>query len=269
MPKVKVSDINMYYEIHGEGEPLVMIPGASATTEAYLLKVPLYSEEYQVILLDNRGAGQTDKPDIPYTIRMMADDLAGLLGKIGVNSAHIYGESMGGMVAQEFAINYPERVKSLILISTYCGGPHGTLPSPSKRFDRELRAKMSPEELGMETLRLCVTRDYIDKHPDVAKTMMEAMVKMSEPAYAALRQAEAVRGFDTYEHLREIKAPTLIMAGDDDAAIPVENSSIIASMIPHAELVIFKDAGHILIEAGEKPDRIRLEFLRRHSATKA
>jgi pimeloyl-ACP methyl ester carboxylesterase len=200
---------------------------------------------------------------------MMADDPAGLLGKIGINSAHIYGESMGGMVAQEFAINYPERVKSLILISTYCGGPHGTLPSPSKRFDRELRAKMSPEELGVETLRLCVTQDYIDNHPDIAKTMMEAMVKMSEPAYAALRQAEAARGFETYERLQEIKAPTLIMAGDADAAIMVENSSIIASMIPHAELVIFKDAGHILIEAGEEPDRIRLDFLRRHSATKA
>lgn len=263
MPKVKVGDINIYFEIHGNGEPLVMICGASATNESYALLAPIYALQYQVILFDNRGTGKTDAPDIPYTAEMMADDLAGLLDSIGINSAHIYGQSMGGMIAQEFALRHPQRVKSLVLQCTTCGGPHSPPLNESKRFNPELRSKMTPEELGEETLHLCVTDEYIKKHPEVAKRLKEAMMKQSLPVHGALRQAEAVKGHSTYERLTEIKVPTLILVGDKDSAIPAENSSILASRIPQAELIVFKGAGHILIEAGNKPTREILEFLKR------
>lgn len=259
MPTVQVGDINIYYEIHGKGEPLVMICGASATTESYALLAPIYARQYQVILFDNRGTGKTDAPDIPYTAEMMADDLAGLLDSIGIKSAHIYGQSMGGMIAQEFALRHPRRVKSLALQCTTCGGPHSPPLNESKRFNPELRTKMTPEELGEETLQLCVTPGFIKKHPEVARRMKEAMMK-----HGALRQAQAAKDHSTYERLPEIKVPTLILVGDVDAAIPAENSRILASRIPQAELVVFKGAGHILIEAGNKPAHVILEFLNRN-----
>jgi 3-oxoadipate enol-lactonase len=265
MPSVKVGDINVYYEVHGKGEPLVMICGASATTEAYSLLVPFYSKNHQVILFDNRGAGKTDAPDIPYSIDMMANDLAGLLDFVEIQSAHLYGQSMGGMIAQQFAVSYPDRVRSLVLQCTTCGGSHSIPLKPSTRFDKEIRLKMTPQELGRETLRLCVTQKYIDKHPEIGKMLIEDMAKQSEPVHGALRQSEAVKSFDCYESLPKIKAPTLVLGAENDEAIPAENSKIIASRIPDCELVIFPEAGHILIEAGNEPRTIIADFLEEHS----
>ena len=129
MPTVKVGDINMYYEVHGKGEPLVMIRGLGGSLDVFHLMIPIYSPEYRMILFDNRGAGKTDAPDIPYTTSMMADDLAGLLTALHIDSAHIWGASMGGMIAQHLALRYPDKVKSLVLICTYCGGPYSTIPN--------------------------------------------------------------------------------------------------------------------------------------------
>ncbi len=263
MPLVKVGDINIYYEVHGKGETLVMICGASATTEAFSPIVPIYSTAYNLVLFDNRGAGKTDKPDMPYTIPLMADDLAGLMSAIGIKSAYIYGPSMGGMIAQEFALCYPERVKKLILINTTCGNLHGVPLKNSKRFNRELRAKMIPDELGEETLRLCVTDEFIDRHPDIARNLKNDMIKNAGPDYAALRQAEAIHDFDTFDRLHLISVPTLILAGKADRAIPFENSKILASKIPSSELVMFDNTGHALLEVGNEPNRIILDFLKR------
>ncbi len=263
MALVKVGDINMYYEIHGQGEPLVMICGASSTTDAYSMLIPTYSAEYKLILFDNRGAGKTDKPDIPYTIRMIAGDMAGLLSAIGIESVYVYGPSMGGVIAQEFALRYPQRVKKLVLINTTCGNRHGIPLTPSKRFNRELRSMMTPEEVGEETLRLCVTDDYIERHPDIAKMLKEDMTRNSGLSYAMFRQAEAIQEYDSYDRLNQISAPTLILAGDADRAVPFGNSKILAAKIKGAELVIFKNAGHVLIEASDEPTRLILDFLRR------
>jgi hypothetical protein len=103
MPKVKVNDISMYYEVHGKGEPLVLINGAGASIETFYWLIPIYSRDYRLVLFDNRGVGQTDRPDMIYTTQLMADDLAGLLDAIGIDSAHMHVTSMGGMIAQEFA----------------------------------------------------------------------------------------------------------------------------------------------------------------------
>jgi len=118
----------MYCEVHGEGEPLVMINGAGATVEWSYRLIPTYSHEYRLVLFDNRGIGQSDRPDMVYTTAMMSDDLAGLLDGIGIDSAQIRGVSFGGMIAQEFALRHPKRARSLILAATYCGGKHSVIP---------------------------------------------------------------------------------------------------------------------------------------------
>jgi len=266
MPKVKVGDVNIYYEVHGEGEPLVLITGFTASIEMWFRTIPVFSPEYRMILFDNRGAGRSDAPDIPYTMGMMADDIAGLLDAIGINSAHIYGMSMGGMIAQHFALRYPKRVTSLTLGCTTCGGPHSIMAdAETTSFMMQSVPKLTPEEGTREIMHLCLSQEFIDKNPDLIEQMVAKMMEHPAPPHGMMRQGEAIMGHDTYERLPEIKVPTLVIAGDADRLIPVENSRILASRIPNAELAILNNMGHLFgLEAEDKSNRIMLDFLRRH-----
>src|ERR1700719_4418655 len=126
MPTIRVNDIDMYYEIHGEGEPVVLIAGLNSDHTLYRGIIPRLAENYQVVAFDNRGVGQTDKPDIPYSIEMMAEDTAGLLNALGIEQAHLLGTSMGGRIAAALALQHPQQVKSLILVSTIVKSLKGT-----------------------------------------------------------------------------------------------------------------------------------------------
>ncbi|MFC1948371.1 alpha/beta fold hydrolase [Chloroflexota bacterium] len=142
MPYAKVDDINMYYEVHGDGEPLVFINACGTSVEFFYRYIPVYSSEYKLILFDNRGAGRSDVPDSPYNMEMMADDVAGLLDAIEIASAHIRGISLGGMIAQHLVLRHPKKVKSLILASTTCGGPQSIPVWPAPK--RVTTYKVSP-----------------------------------------------------------------------------------------------------------------------------
>jgi 3-oxoadipate enol-lactonase len=115
MPTVKINDIDMYYEVHGEGKPLVLIAGLGSGVSLFAGSTPLFSKGREVVAFDNRGAGRTDKPDVPYTIEMMADDTAGLLRALDIKRADVLGVSMGGRIAMDLAIRYPDVVRGLIL----------------------------------------------------------------------------------------------------------------------------------------------------------
>ncbi len=261
MPKVKVGDINMYYELHGEGEPLVMICGGGGSTQDYHSLIPLYSREYRLVLFDNRGSGQSDAPDIPYTMEMLADDLAGLLDAIGVKAAHVSGISFGGGIAQYFALRYPERVLSLILRSTSCDPPR---PSAEAAQALAEMTKLPPLERAKAMMGRLVTSQYAERNPDIVQRMAERIIEHPAPPHGVMRQRQA-EGEPICQRLAEIKAPTLVIHGDSDQLIPVENARILASRIPNSELVIFENTGHILLEAENELNRITLEFLRRHS----
>ena len=115
MPYAETNGIRIYYETRGGGDPVVLIGGLGSTLESWSVQVPLYSERFRVITFDNRGSGRSDKPDHPYTIEQMADDVAGLLDFLEIPKAHFVGKSMGGMVAQWLGIKYPERVDRLVM----------------------------------------------------------------------------------------------------------------------------------------------------------
>ncbi len=190
MPFVRANDINMYYEIHGEGEPVVLIAGLNSDHTLYqrMGLISLLAESYQVIAFDNRGVGQTDKPDIPYSIEMMADDTAGLLDALGIEHAHILGTSMGGRIAAALALNHPRQVKSLILVSTIVKSLKGT-PMTWARLRVRLMLKIP-------------------------------MIRGPHPYYAVARQLEASRNFDCMDRLGEIHVPTLILHGKKDKSAP-------------------------------------------------
>jgi pimeloyl-ACP methyl ester carboxylesterase len=271
MPKVKVGDIKMYYEIHGKGEPLVIIPGMTGNVDANFMHIPVFAREYRVVVFDPRGAGRSDAPDIPYTTEMMADDLAGLLDAIGIDSAHIWGSSMGGMIAQYFALRYPKRVRSLILACTGFGPTHGVHTTDPEIIEALQHPKaLTPEESIKQTIRLTMSQEFIDKNPGLIKQLMVKWLEHPASPQGYMRQAQAVTGTETYERLPEIKAPTLVIHGSADRTLPVENARILASRIPGAELVILEKMGHLFTcEAFNESNRIMLDFLKRHSTKKA
>jgi pimeloyl-ACP methyl ester carboxylesterase len=162
----------MYYEIHGEGEPVVLIAGLNSDHTLYRAIIPRLAESYQVVAFDNRGVGQTDKPDIPYSIEMMADDTAGLLNALGIEQAHILGTSMGGRIATALALQHPQQVKSLILVSTIVKSLKGT-PMTWARLRVKIMLKIP-------------------------------MIRGPHPYYAAVRQLEASRTYDCMDRLKEI-----------------------------------------------------------------
>ncbi|MBM4446472.1 MAG: alpha/beta hydrolase [Chloroflexi bacterium] len=267
MPTAKVGDINIYYESQGDGEPILLIQGYGQYSGHWETLIPPLSKEYRVISFDNRGTGRSDKPDIPYTMKMMADDAKGLLDAIGVDSAHVFGVSMGGMISQEFALNHPDKLISLILGCTQCGGEKTILPSEEALaflFSPEM-AKLPVEERARQTAPWLWTQEFIDKYPEAVEFYVAITSKYPTPTHGYACQAQAIIGHDTYERLPQIEAPTLVIAGDADRLIPVENSRVLASRIPNAELVILENAGHGFFgDAADESTKAILDFLRRH-----
>lgn len=229
MPTVKVKDINMYYEIQGEGEPLVLIQGLgfeiSSITQGkgkpdYLDK---YAQKYRVIVFDIRGSGRTDKPDIPYSIEMMAEDTIGLLDLLGIKRAHFIASSMGSCIALALAAKYPERVKSLVLHVAFHRVP----------FPRN------------------VIWGLMWRIPGGKKQMMKGADFLFKQQYpptpeSFARQGLAPLNFDGRKLLGQIKAPTLIVNGTKDQAVSMKITRELAQGIPDAKLVLV-EGDHLFI----------------------
>jgi pimeloyl-ACP methyl ester carboxylesterase len=266
MPKVRVADISIHYETYGQGEPLVLIMGLGGGSSMWWRQVAFFSPEYRVVVYDSRGVGRTDKPDMPYSMDMLVGDAAGLLERLGIASAHIYGVSMGGMVAQELALRYPESVSSLVLGATTCGGGHATMPSQETLQKLFGIMTLSPEEAVKVATSVTFSPTFIERHPDKINDWLIKGAESPPSPMGFKRQAEAAAGFDTYDRLPQIRVPTLILAGTADQLIPSDNSRILASRIPDAKLVLLEGAGHgYLWEAEEEANRTVHDFLRKHS----
>lgn len=245
-----------------------MIMGYGGHIGYWFRLIPALSQGCYVVAFDNRGTGRSDKPDIPYTMEMMAEDVAGLLDAIGIDAAHIFGVSMGGCIAQHFALCYPERVTSLILGCTHCGGPHRIKSEPWIRellHDFERIKQLTPEEHSREILDVIVSQEFIKNNKDIVDQYIRRVTEHDTPIHGLIRQYEAIIGHDIYNRLPEIQAPTLVICGAADKMIPAENSSLLASRIPNAELVILEKMGHgFFIEAADEANKVVLDFLRRN-----
>ncbi len=262
MGKVHVGDIDIYYEIHGGGEPLVLIEGLGYAAWMWFKQVPQLSKHFQVIIFDNRGVGHTDKPDVEYSIKMFAGDTAGLLKALGIPRAHILGVSMGGFVAQEFALAYPEMIKKLILCSTSFGGPH-MVPIPQRTLQMMAQGGQTPRDTFRIGLSVAVGADYLQKKADEIEMIIGWRLANIQPRYAYMRQFYAGAGFDAEERVGGITAPTLVMAGEEDQVVPAENARLLAEKIQGARLELFSGAGHLFfIEKAAEFNRKVVDFLR-------
>ena len=220
MPKVSVNGFSLYYEIQGDGEPVVLIPGFAAGRETWVLQTPSLSRDFRVITFDPRGVSESEKPEGPQSISLLADDLAHLLQALGISKAHIVGASFGGFVAQEFALRYPFMTRKLVLCCTSFGGPKHVQPEP-------------------ETLK-----------------MVAAAKKLN------VSQFEAATSFDVETRVGGIRSQTLVLSGDADEIVPVQNSRNLAAKIPGATLRIVEGGSHTFFnERAEEFNQLVTEFL--------
>jgi pimeloyl-ACP methyl ester carboxylesterase len=263
MPKVRVKDIEMYYEIHGSGDPVVLIAGLTGTTKNWELQVPELEKHYRVLVFDNRGVGYTDKPDMPYSTRMFADDASGLMDKLGIAKAHIVGASMGGAIAQEFALNYPERVRSLTLSCTFHKADRYLMRI--LKVWREIAEKAGTITLMKEIIPWVFTREFYEAHEKEIEEVEKERIENPQPLRAFLNQCTACENHNTEGRLSKIKAPTLVIVGRDDLLTPPSFSEVIAKSIPGSELVVLGNSGHAFwTEVVDEAHKALFSFLKKH-----
>jgi 3-oxoadipate enol-lactonase len=246
MGEAEVNGIKIHYREYGEGEPLLLIMGLSANVDWWGddFLAPL-AERFHVVAYDNRGAGRSDKPEGPYPIPLMAVDAVGLMDHLGWESAHVMGASMGGMIAQELALEYPERVRRLVLLCTNCGGPESVPASPEVlTMLYAPRKSLSDEDIARMTLYLLFPPRYIEENPEKMEEVVKDLLIAPTPPKCFIWQITGVSMWSCHSRLADLRHPTLIMTGNEDVLIPPENSRILAKAIPDSELVEYEGAGH-------------------------
>jgi 3-oxoadipate enol-lactonase len=268
MTLIDAGEIQLDYERTGAGEPLLLIMGMSGTSLSWgepLLE--LLRGDFDVIAYDHRGIGASTVLDGPVTIPQMAEDAAALLTALELDSAHVMGISMGGMIAQELALAHTERLRTLTLGCTYCGGPGSSLSAPEV-IQRLAEAMMSGDrERAIRTgWEVNVSASMAADEQAYAR-FRELAERRAVAVPVVMAQMQAIAPHDTYERLPELRAlPTLVIHGTDDQMLPVENGRLIASRIPGSRLEIFEDVGHLFF--WERPERTA-ELLREHAAVPA
>ena len=262
MPKIKVQDIDLYYEIHGEGYPMVLIRGLGSNADHWYTQTPVFSSRYRVVSFDNRGIGRSDKPNEPYTISMMADDTVGLMDALGISRAHILALSMGGMIAQEIALKYPEKVESLVLACTHCGGKHAISASEEISAIFAEYITTGSREAARMASKCLFAEATLKGAPEVVQHYQEISARFPPTPDVLIRQWEAIKDHDTWDDLHNIQAPTLVLTGKEDVLIPPENSRILAEGIPNAQLQMIEGGGHqFLVEQAHAFNAAVLKFL--------
>lgn len=248
MATVQIGDVKIHYTEAGDGDPLLLIMGFGMPGDTWLGSLP-FLQGFHAIYFDNRGTGRSDTPDGPYTIAQMADDAAGILDHLEIERAHVYGVSMGGMIAQEVVLRHPQKVRSLALGCTMCGGAHATLGDQTV-IDTLLEViqgmgRMDPQAWVDRQLPLIFPREWIAANPGIRDMLiMLAPMLPPTPPETALRAMAGMFGWTTYERLPQITAPTVIIHGDQDVIIPVENAYLLHERIPGSQLHIVAGAGH-------------------------
>jgi 3-oxoadipate enol-lactonase len=266
MERARINGIEIAFELRGAGIPIVMIHGAQGDQSMYAGLAAALAPTYRVLTFDQRGSGLSEKPDMPYSIAMLADDTAALMDHLEIPAAHIIGVSMGGMIAQEFALRHPNRVRALVLGCTTAGGPKSIRLGGDALTNAYSTKPMTAEERGKALAEAAFTKGYVAQHPEIVAAMIESRRSRPIDTVAFPHRMKAATEHDTYDRLGEIRCPTLVITGKDDALISWENSRILAERIKGAEEVILQPAGHCFwLEQPEASSAAIAGFLKRHT----
>jgi pimeloyl-ACP methyl ester carboxylesterase len=256
----EASGVRIAWERRGAGEPLLLIHGLGYARWGWEPVVDLLAEYHEVILFDNRGIGESDAPDGPYTVPLLAGDAAAVLDAGGIERAHVLGTSLGGMVALQLALDRPDRVDRLVLGCTTPGGAQGA-PMPEQTVRLMQEAPSLPTEVALRRF----IENAFGPTPDQEQVerIMKHRLRTAQAPVAWAAQAAAGAAFDVWERVPEISVPTLVLTGLEDNVVDPRNSELLAERIPDAQLETFPGSGHLFF--WEQPERfveVVTEFLR-------
>jgi pimeloyl-ACP methyl ester carboxylesterase len=263
MPSVDAGGTELHYLRSGEGEPLLLIQGMSATHATW--GRPFLAElepSFECIVFDNRGMGLSGRAELPFTIADMAADTAALLDALELETAHVAGISMGGMIAQELALAHPERIRTLTIGCSYCGGPEGTLMAPEDlQLLGSAYASGEPEQVFRAMWEINLSPSFREDDSRFA-AFVEMGSQLPAPQPVVLQQMRACGGHDTHARLGQVSLPTMVIHGDADRLLGYSNGREIAAAIPGARLETLEGAGHMFW--WERPQR-SAELIREHA----
>lgn len=245
MPRIRVGDIEMYYEVHGQGTPLVHIGGLAGDARTWARQIEHLSKHYKVLAFDNRGTGRSDCPEVPYSTRLFAQDTIGLMDAVGIGAAHVLGISMGGAIAQEVALNYPGRVLSLIINCSFA--------KMDRYGARTLENIMGvykaqgPQEAARHFVLYFYTLPYFNTHKDAVDEKERNLGDARRPAHAFIQSTMACLNHDSRSRLPSVKVPTLVNAGSEDLMCSPGCSQEIARLVPGAKYKEYPDSSHFFL----------------------
>jgi 3-oxoadipate enol-lactonase len=269
MPTAEVNGQTLYYEVHGEGEPLLCVMGLSADTLAWMLQLPAFSAGYRTVIFDNRDVGQSSMSEPGYDIADMARDALALADELELDSFHLLGVSMGGAIAQEIALQAPGRVRTLTLAVTFStGGPY----SCKLAEVWSARVTQISREQHVDELMLMNHSEAFYENPDMVEFIRTAMLQNPHPQApeAFGRQLAACSRHDTRDRLSSLTMPTQVIGGEHDILVPIWKSKEIAAAIPDARLNVLPAAPHGLsLERAEEFNAAVLGFIRETAAAPA
>jgi 3-oxoadipate enol-lactonase len=265
MPIARNGAVELYYESLGSGPAVLLISGQAMTLDSWWRTAPELSRSFRVLMFDNRDIGRSSHWPWPYVVAQMAEDAVAVLDAAGVERAHVYGLSLGGMVAQELALRYPDRVLALVLGATTAGGPEAVLarPEPLTFFVRV--GAMAPEEAEWAAVPYNYGLRTRREHGERIAQDIARRVEHETNPLAYLHQMGAAASHNAAGRLRSVRAPTLVVHGAEDTVMPPRNAELLARAIPDAELRLWPGAGHLYITDEPEADRYVRQFLVRHT----
>jgi pimeloyl-ACP methyl ester carboxylesterase len=274
MKIVNVNGVKLSYLIHGMGNSVIFIHGFGAKKEIWKPQIREISRKYQSITFDLRGTGESDRPDMPYTMKMLAEDIRGLMDAINVKKAHIIGRSFGGMIAQHFALMYPEKVDKLILIATNYGRENVDWVEVAKtgRLEEIETMRSNPLKAFKQKSKWVFHikfRKEMERYPDkkfygsfsMNDLIKESTINPSRPQ-DIINQAEAMKTHYTFDHLYKIKNKTLLIASSHDRQTPLSVMTEMRERIPNSKLKVIQEAGHFMtLSRASEVNKLILDFL--------
>lgn len=268
MPIAEVNGQRLYYEVHGEGEPLLAVMGLGGDHTAWVLQIPEWSKAHRLVVFDNRDVGQSSQAGGPYEVRDMAADAIGLADELGLDSFHLVGMSLGGAIAQELALAAPERVRTLTLAVTY--GATGGYGQQRSRVLGTLVRRMSREEFT-ELVMMLVYSERLFDHPEFVEAARRAMLDNPhpQPVEAWIRQLEASSRHRALDRVGSLSMPVHVIGARRDIMVPPFRSEDLAAAIPGSRHTLI-DAGHLVnVEAAPEFNAAVLGFIGEHAGTPA
>jgi pimeloyl-ACP methyl ester carboxylesterase len=258
VPRLTVGDVELHYEERGSGDPLLLVPGIPAIASDWAPLAVQLADERRTIAYDNRGSGASTVTPGPYTTAGLAADAVGLLDGLGIGRADVFGMSLGGMIAQEIALGWPERVNRLVLGCTHCGVEHAA--PPEREAGRAFAMQTDDWAERMRALAPFAFAPGVDTEALSAFIAKKAGDRQDPEGYRG--QIEAALSHDAYDRLPQIEQPTLILTGDTDRVIPAASSEVLHERIPTSRREVIRGAGHLFfLERPDETVRLLREFL--------